>query len=176
MTIRFKAKLCKIKSWAIIRLPQSASAGLPSRGMTMVAGIINGLNFQAPLEPDGKGSHWFRVNKTMCQGAKATIGDTVTLSIEPLQEWPEPGIPTDLKQAFEADPQALERWLDVTTKAHWDWIRWIRSTKNPETRKIRIEKTFSKLKSGKRNPCCFNRSLCTETEVSKSGILLEPTE
>jgi len=34
--IRFKAKMFKIGSWNLLRLPESASAKLPSRGMTMV--------------------------------------------------------------------------------------------------------------------------------------------
>jgi hypothetical protein len=56
-TIHFEAKLFKIDSWTFLRLPKSASAKLPSRGMTMVEGTINGSRFQAALEPDGQGSH-----------------------------------------------------------------------------------------------------------------------
>ncbi|KKU82000.1 MAG: hypothetical protein UY09_C0025G0017 [Parcubacteria group bacterium GW2011_GWA2_47_8] len=62
-TIRFKTTLFKIDLWTVLMLPKSASAKLPSRGMTMVEGTINGFRFQAALEPDGKGSHWFRVDK-----------------------------------------------------------------------------------------------------------------
>ena len=43
----------------------NASAKLPSRGRTMVEGTINSFPFRAALEPNGKGSHWLRVNKTM---------------------------------------------------------------------------------------------------------------
>lgn len=64
-TIRFEAKLFEIDSWTILLLPKSASAKLPSRGMTMVEGIINGFPFKAVLEPDGRGSHWFRVDETL---------------------------------------------------------------------------------------------------------------
>ena len=66
-TIRFEAKLFKIGSWTLLRLPKSASAKLPSRGMTMVGGTINGFRFQAALEPDGKGSHWFRGRQNHAQ-------------------------------------------------------------------------------------------------------------
>ena len=52
-TIHFEAKLIKIDSWIIVRLPESASAKLPSRGMAMVEGTINGFRIQAVLEPDG---------------------------------------------------------------------------------------------------------------------------
>ncbi len=136
---------------------------------------INGARFQAALEPDGKGSHWLGIDEVIREAVNATAGDTVQVAIEPLDEWPEPEVPADLRDALAADPEARDLWDDTTTKARWDWIRWIRSTRNPETRKIRIEKTCSKLKSGERRPCCFNRSLCTEPAVSKSGMLLDPT-
>lgn len=175
-TINFKAELSKIGSLTLVRLPKSASSKLPSRGMTMVEGTINGFNFKVPLEPDGKGSHWFKVNKTMYKAIKADVGDTITLEIEPVEEWSEPKVPTDLKKALASDKKARKLWEDITTIARWDWIRWINATKNPETRRIRIEKTFSKLKGGKRTACCFNRSMCTDPSVSNNGILLELTQ
>jgi len=175
-TIRFEAKLFKIGSWTLLRLPESASAKLPSRGMTMVEGTINGFRFQVALEPDGKGSHWFRVDKTMREEAFADAGDTVTLAIEPVREWSEPNVPADLKKALEASPQAYTLWMDITPIARWDWIRWIGSTKQAETRSRRIENALAMLKAGKRRPCCFNRTLCTEPSVSNNGVLLEPTQ
>jgi hypothetical protein len=51
-TIHFEAKLFYIGAWTLLRLPESASAKLPSRGMTMVAGTINGFRFHAALEPE----------------------------------------------------------------------------------------------------------------------------
>jgi hypothetical protein len=175
-TIRFETSLFKIGSWTLLKLPKSASAKLPSRGMTMVQGTINDFRFQAALEPDGKGSHWFRVDKTMFKGAKADEGDTVTIEIEPVKEWPEPKVPTDLKRALTDAPNAHATWKDITPMARWDWIRWIGSTKSTETRRRRIEVALSKLKAGDRRPCCFNRTVCTEPYVSNNGVLLEPTQ
>jgi hypothetical protein len=175
-TIRFDAKLSQFDSWTLVRLPKSASAKLPSRGMTMVAGTINGFRFQAALEPDGKGSHWFRVDQSMREAAKAAVGDTVRLAIEPTKDWPEPEVPEDLKKALAAAPEAQAVWMDITPMARWDWIRWIDATKQPETRKRRIETALSKFKAGMRRPCCFNRSQCTVPDVSRNGVLLEPMD
>ena len=174
-TIHFQAKLSKIHAWTLLVLPKSASEKLPSRGMVMVEGTMNGVRFQAALEPDGRGSHWFRVNKALREGAGADVGDTVSLAIEPMKEWPEPKVPADLMDAFAAVPMAHHAWMEITPVARWDWIRWIGSTKVEETRKGRIEKACSMLAGGKRRPCCFNRSLCCEPEVSKNGVLLGPT-
>lgn len=171
--IRFEATLFTIDTWTILRLPKEASVKLPSRGMVMVKGIINTVPFQAPLEPDGKGSHWFKVDKAMMSAIKAQVGDRVTLEIESMKEWPEPIIPEDLLKALKSSPKEYSLWKRVTPMARWDWIRWIRSTKNPETRKKRIEVELSKLSKGMKRPCCFNRSMCCDPYVSKSGILLD---
>jgi hypothetical protein len=84
--IRFEAELFTIGAWILLRLPKHASAPLPSRGMTMVAGTINGFPFKAPLEPDGQGSHWLRVDEPMRAAAGADAGDTVRLEIAPAIE------------------------------------------------------------------------------------------
>ena len=172
--IRFKAKLFKVGTWTILRLPDSASAKLPSRGQMMVEGTINGYHIKTPLEPDGNWSHWFRVDEAMLKAADVAVDDTVTLVIKLVKVWPEPDIPADLKHALAVSPQAHSLWERITPMARWEWIRWIRATSRQETRERRIEVACSKLKVGKRRPCCWNRNLCTEPTVSKNGVLLEP--
>lgn len=172
--IHFETTLFEIGSWIILRLPKDASAQLPSRGQTMVKGTVNDVPFQTALEPDGYGSHWLRVDETMQAATKSGAGDTVKVAIESTKDWPEPEIPADLKAALAASSDVRALWQDITPMARWDWIRWIRATTQQETRKRRIEVAFSKLKNGERRPCCFNRTVCTITEVSKSGALLVP--
>jgi hypothetical protein len=173
-TIHFKAKLFAIGSWTILKLPQSASAKLPSRGQTMVKGTINGVSFQTALEPDGMGSHWLRVDGGMQKAIKAKAGDDVVLAIESTKEWPEPVVPADVAKALGKSPQAHDLWKRITPMARWEWLRWIGSTSKSETRSRRIEVACSKLTSGERRPCCFNRNMCCVPEVSKNGVLLEP--
>ncbi len=171
-TLHCKTKPLKIKDWLIVVLPKIVSDKLPSRGMVMARGFINNMPFTIALEPDGKRSHWFVFDKNMQEATGISEGEKFSLTLTPLTDWPEPEMPADLQNALETDAEVSGLWQTVTTKARWDWIRWIRATKNPETRKIRIEKTLSKLRSGNRNPCCFNRSMCTVPEVSKSGVLV----
>ena len=175
-TIRFEIAPLKIGDWTILRLPENASAKLPSRGMTLVEGTINGFHSKIVLEPDGRGSHWFRVDSRLRKAAGMESGGPVTMALEPSKAWPEPEVPADLTMALGSDPKAEALWEKITPMARWDWLRWIRSTNNPETRSRRIEVALSKLKAGERRPCCFNRNLCTDPEVSKNGVLIEPTQ
>jgi hypothetical protein len=181
-TIRFETKLFKIHSSTILLLPEEASAKLPSRGMIMVKGTINGAPFETLLEPDGryghgkKPSHWFHPDKKLLDEAKAAAGDTVQVSLEPTTEWIEPEVPEDLKRALASSPKAHALWKDITPLARWDWIRWIRAVKTAETREKHIKVALDKLNKGMRRPCCFNRNLCSEPAVSHNWVLLEPTE
>jgi len=170
--IHFETKLFIINTWTILKLPKSASAQLPSRGQVMVKGVIKGIQFQTALEPDGNGSHWFKIDKGLQKSASVGAGDTVTLTIEPTKEWPEPHVPADVRIALDRSPGVQALWTDITPMARWEWVRWIGSTGRDETRKRRIETAFSKLSSGERRPCCFNRSMCCVPDVSKNGILL----
>jgi hypothetical protein len=158
----------------IVRLPKEISAKLPSRGQVMVKGSINGFEIHTALEPDGDWSHWLHVDKNMQKSAKINVGDTVKLAIESTKDWPEPDNPIDWQAALDADPEVKAKLARVTPMARWEWIRWINSTNNPETRKRRIEVSRSKLRAGERRPCCFNRNVCCVPEVCKSGVLLEP--
>jgi hypothetical protein len=171
--IHFETKLFKIGSSTILLLPKDASAKLPSRGMVLVEGTVNGTKFLTPLEPDGRGSHWLRADKILGQTAD---GDSVTVELEPSKDWPEPTLPIDFKKALAADPEASDIWADITPMARWDWLRWIASTNREETRKKHVVVALSKMKAGTRRPCCFNRALCCEPAVSKGGLLLEPTQ
>src|ERR1043165_7415363 len=106
--IRFKARLLQpadnttSESWTFIVLPQTASAKLPSRGMTAVEGTINAFPFQAVLEPDGQKSHWLKVDRKLRQGAGARAGDVVALEIAPAANEREPEVPPDLRKALAA--------------------------------------------------------------------------
>jgi len=160
-TIRFGARLVrleateKIELWSLLALPKNASAKLPSRGKTMVEATVNGFPFRAALEPDGKESHWLRVNQVMHDAAGADAGDTVTVEITRVEDEPETRVPLELRQALATAPRARAMWDDITPMARQNWILWISSAKQPETRRSRIEKACDMLASGKRRVCCF---------------------
>ena len=128
--IRFKAKLFRPAmeparpradqrergaTWSFLILPKNASAKLPSRGMTAIEGTINGLPFQAVLEPDGQKSHWLKVDRKLREAAGADAGDVVTLEIAPAAEEPEPdSAGRSEKSSRAATPKARALWSDIT--------------------------------------------------------------
>jgi hypothetical protein len=176
-TIRFEAPLYILKEWTILRLPEQESLRLPSRGQVAVKGTINGHEFQTVLEPDGYWGHWMRVSPELQKAVGISAGDTATLEIEPTKDWPEPEVPKDFAKALETAPQKVkDKWKDITAMARWEWIRWVNSTGNMDTRSIRIEKSISKMNGSHRRPCCFNLAACTDPYLSKSGRLMEPTQ
>src|ERR1700693_5013052 len=174
-TIRFRATLSTIDKRTILRVPEKASGKLPSRGQVSVKGTINGHGFRAVLEPDGYFGHWMGIDGKLQQTADLSAGDTATLEIELLKDWPEPNVPQDLETALAAAPQKIQDlWKEITPIARWEWVRWVNATPNPDTRKRRVEVSISKMKSGKRRPCCFNLAACTDPNLAKNGRLVEP--
>ncbi len=168
-TIRCRAELLrpaapdgrKRPSWSFLSLPKQASAKLPSRGQVTVEGTLNGAAVRATLEPDGRGGHWLKVDRRLREAAGAEVGSAVTLEITPIppDREPEPRLPPDLRKALASAPaKAKAAWKDITPVARRDWIQWIVSAKQAETRARRISNACDMLAKGKRRPCCFDRS------------------
>lgn len=170
MNISFEAILTEIEGHKVVKIPINTSKQLPSRGMVMIKGTMNGISFITPLEPDGKEGHWFELSENLMMELGVTVGQTMSFHIEPMSEWVEPQIPDDIMDAI-IQEGLLNQWNTLTTKARWEWLRWIRSTKNEATRRKRIEVACSKLHKGDKRPCCFDTTRCTIMEVSTSGVL-----
>jgi hypothetical protein len=160
--LRFTARLFRHRKTAkaggsstlLLDVPAVVSKKANSNGMTTVEGTINGHPFRATLELSTSGSHWLPVNKAMREGADADVGDTVQLAI--LEPEPEPIMPSDLRVALTASDKAKTLWKDLTPIGRTDWIRWVVSARQPETRARRIRRTVEQLSDGKRRPCCVN--------------------
>ncbi len=173
--VRFEAEVSRIDDTTLVRLPEPASAQLPSRGQVAVRGTIDGRPFETVVEPDGRRGHWVRLDAPIEQAAPSP-GDTVQLTLEVSGEWPEPTVPEDLATALDSAPERIQdTWQDITPMARWEWVRWVGATANPATRQRRVEVSISKLDGGKRRPCCFDLSACTDPAVARSGKLRDPS-
>lgn len=74
---------------------------------------------------------------------------------KPAEKESEPEVPTDLRKALASDTKTEAQWADLTPIARRDFISWIGSAKQLETRNRRIGRVGSMLASGKRRPCCY---------------------
>jgi hypothetical protein len=160
--LRFKARLFRHpkttktggSATLLLDVPDAVSKKARSSSMTTVEGTINGHPFRAALEPNTSGGHWLHVNKAMREGAGADASDTVRLAV--LEPEPEPIMPGDLRVALTTSEKAKTLWKDLTPIGRIDWIRWVKSAKQSETRARRIRRTVEQLSEGKRHPCCVN--------------------
>jgi hypothetical protein len=173
--IRFDAALAAIDDTVLVCLPDDASRRLPSRGQVAVHATLDGHAFDTVVEPDGRRGHWIRVDEDVRSAVGAGPGDTVRLTLEVAEAWPEPQVPDDLARALSGAPEGIrEVWDDITPMARWEWVRWVQATRNPDTRARRVEVSLDKMEHGKRRPCCFDLSSCTDPELARSGKLREP--
>jgi Bacteriocin-protection, YdeI or OmpD-Associated/Domain of unknown function (DUF1905) len=165
-----QTKILEINKIILLTIPKELDLSLPSRGLVMVKGKINNIEFKSTLEPDGRKGHWLLIDNNLYTKIKAKVGELVIIELESTKEWVEPIIPNDLNQSLKEN-NLTKLWNQLTPMARWEWIRWINSTKNEATRSKRIEVGISKLNKGSKRPCCFNASECTVQEVSKNGVL-----
>ncbi len=64
-------------------------------------------------------------------------------------------LPEDLKEALIAGAKALTAWESLTPLARNEWICWVISGKQQETRDDHIKRAVMDLIGGKRRPCCW---------------------
>jgi hypothetical protein len=175
-SIEFAAEVSAIDGITLVVLPTSASEKLPSRGQVAVRGAIGGHPFATVVEPDGRRGHWIRVDRLLPEDAGLAPGVTADVVLEVVPDWPEPDVPDDLGAALDDAPARIRDWWeDLTPMARWEWVRWVRATANPDTRQRRVEASVSKMDAGKRRPCCFDLSSCTDPSLARSGKLREPS-
>lgn len=146
------------QSWAFVVLPNAVSEKLARRGRITVIAAINGYTFEVLLEPDGKKSHWLRIDKEQLELSGAAIGIDAQFEVVAADIEPEPQLPTDFAKALQASSEAHDTWHATTTIARLDWIHWITSAKQQKTRTKRINDACNMLASGKKRVCCFDSS------------------
>lgn len=171
--IRFQAPIAAVSDQLIVRLPGDASSALPSRGQVAVTGTIDDHAFATVVEPDGMRGHWLKLANLKPAPRRLTAGQQVSVSLTPASDWPEPELPDDLRAALDAAPDLAELWTSITPMARWEWVRWVHATRNPATRAKRVDVSISKMRHGKRRPCCFDLSACTDPELARSGKLID---
>lgn len=151
-TIRFQATLSpEGEGRVLVVLHQDVAKKLDAPEQTEVEGTIAGFPFRSPLEKCTR----LKISEALQKATGAGPGSTVTVEITRVGDEPEVRMPPDLKKALATSPQARALWEDITPMARREWVRWVASAKQEETRARRIEVGIDKLLHGMRRPCCF---------------------
>lgn len=64
-------------------------------------------------------------------------------------------VPADMQRLLTSTPKVLTVWEDITPLARNEWICWVESAKQKETRARRMRIMGENLGTGKRRPCCW---------------------
>jgi uncharacterized protein YdeI (YjbR/CyaY-like superfamily) len=98
--------------WIVARIPFDVAKTWPVRKGLRVRGEIGGLAFRSALRPyAGGGGHFLLVNRKMQAAAKAGVGATVRIRLEPDLEERLAVMPPELAQAMKGD-RRLRKWFD----------------------------------------------------------------
>lgn len=112
-----------------------------------VKGAINGFPFRSSLMPMG-GCHGMAVNRAMREGAKAKVGDVVEIVMERDTDERTVEAPPDLKKELAKNKKARERWETLAFTHKKEMAKWILEAKQDETKKRRLARVVTVLKSG----------------------------
>lgn len=148
-TIRFQATLHE-EGVAVLDLPREAIDRLSVPEGVSIEGTMNGFPFRAQMEGGA-----LSLSESLQQAIGLKPGKPVPVEITRIGEEPEVLVPSDLREALDGAPSASALWKKITPMARREWVRWIASAKQQETRERRIEVGLDKLSKGMRRPCCF---------------------
>lgn len=171
-SISFSGRITKIGTTYLTAVPLELSKAFSTRGMLMIEGRVANSYIHCPLEPDGRGSHWLKIDDLLLRSLKFKAGDSVKVEIWESDKWFDPLLPEDFVSAL-SENALHAHWDTLTYRAKWEWLRWINSSAIQSTRVKRIATAVAKLHKGDKRPCCFNSRMCTDISVSKAGLLDE---
>ncbi len=138
-----------VGTWTFVNIPIELSNTFGSKGQVKVRGTINGYPFRTTALPMGDGTHYLVVGKAIRDQIHASQGDTVMVSIELDTEAHRVDIPDELQHAMGGHPGAAEAFEKLTYSRQKEWVNWILSAKQAETRQRRAEKAITTYLQGK---------------------------
>ena len=111
--------------------------------------MINGYPFRSTALPMGDGTHYLVVGKELRDHITAKQGDTVKVELEVDTAERTVDIPEELMQALAGHPPAAEAFEKMTYSHKKEWVNWILSARQAETRLRRAKKAANLIAQGK---------------------------
>lgn len=167
--------------WVIARVPFDIAKTWPVRKGRRVRGEIEGFAFRTSLFPDPRGAgQILLVNKKMQAGARARVGETVRIWLEPDLEERKILLPAELQRALAAD-RRLRRWFDKLSDSMRREIgKWADEPKSAQARNKRAERMAERLMHAMEGeddpPPVLRAAFQRNPEARKGWNLLTPTQ
>lgn len=133
-------------NWTVARIPFDAAKAWPERRGRRVRGTINGFAFRTSLMPALEGGRLVLVvNKKVQAGAKARLGDTVTIQLEPDLEERDAAIPAEFARILRREAD-LRKWFHALSPSDRHWTAWfVGEPKSAASRQKRAEQMAERL-------------------------------
>ncbi len=144
----FKARLIRpegVGTWTYLTVPFNAAEEYGSQAQVRVKGTINGLSYRSTLLPQGDGTHYLVVNRTIRDQIGVTHGDTVQVMMERDIQPRTVSIPRDFKLALERNKKAKTEFDRIPYSHKKRYLEHIVEAKQEETRKWRIQEAIARL-------------------------------
>ena len=147
--LRFNIELEGQKGMEVagFRAPFDVVETFGTKARVPVRGTINGFPFRSSLMPMG-GCHMMPVNRGLCKGAGAQPGDIVDVVMERDVDERTVEPPSELKEELVKSKKAQERWDGLSFTHKKEMANSISGAKQDETKKRRLAKVMSILKTG----------------------------
>jgi hypothetical protein len=113
---------------------------LGERGLIKVKGTVNGIPVQSSLMPQGDGSHYIVINKSIRDKAGVKAGNPVTLELELDATERQIEMPDELKQLLDKNPQASLAFNALSYSHRKEYIDYVSAAKRADTRSCRLDK------------------------------------
>ncbi len=145
---KFKVQMQKLGSWVIVITPIDVRKVFGRAGHVRVKGTIDRFPFDdTSLMPMGTGEHCMPIKNQIRKAIRKGAGDTIEIILE--EDFAELKVPEELKEAFEASPEA-EKMFEAYSPSHKrNYVKYINESKRKETREkravasvLRIEKDY----------------------------------
>ena len=153
--IKFKTTLTKMGAWTMAIATVDTKKIFATKGYIRVKGTIDGFPFKGiSLMPRKEGSHIMAIKSSIRKAIRKEASNTVELIIE--RDFDEMEIPVELKEAFEASPEAKKLFDSYTYSNKKYFIDHITEAKSQATkdnraveRKLLLEKRYREKYNGK---------------------------
>ena len=152
MAISLRATLQDNASGLMIELPAEAVDQLGAGKRPAIKAVFNGsYEYRQRISVYG-GRYYLGLRKDVREATGLQPGETVDLTLELDEEPREVALPPDLAAILDNDPEAKDRFDQLSFTNRKEYVVWVTSAKKAETHQRRLVQVASLLKSGKKTP------------------------